>query len=68
MEIELHRLCFSNYPTGKVIFMNDRNFLLTILKLSPPLIKTALVSLSAERVEARIAPISSEIHAEVDTT
>ena len=48
--------------------MDDRNFLLTILKLSPPLIKAALVSLSADRVEGRIAPISSDILVEVDST
>ena len=48
--------------------MDDRNFLLTILKLSPPLIKAALVSLSADRVEGRIAPISSDIITEVDST
>ena len=48
--------------------MNDRNFLLAILKLSPPLIKAALVSLSADRVEGRTAPISSDLITEVDST
>ena len=48
--------------------MEDRNFLLTMLKLSPPLIKIALVSLSADRVESRTAPISSDIITEVDST
>ena len=48
--------------------MDDRNFLLNMLKFSPPLIKAVLVSLTAERLEDRTAPISSDIIAEVDST
>ena len=48
--------------------MDDRNFLLTMLKLSPPLIKVALVSLTADEVEGGTAGIPSTIISEVDST
>ena len=48
--------------------MDDRNFLLTILKLSPPLIKVALASLTADEVEGRIASIPSTLITEVDSS
>ena len=48
--------------------MDDRNFLLTILKLSPPLITVALLSLTADGVESKIALIPSTFITQVDST
>ena len=48
--------------------MDDRNLLLNILKLSPPLIKVVLLSLTADEVEGRTAGIPSSIIAEMDST
>ena len=47
--------------------MDDRNFLLTMLKLSPPLNKVSILSLTADEVEGRTAGIPTTLIAEVDS-
>ena len=48
--------------------MDDRNFLLTMLKLSPSLITVALSSLTADEVEGRTKLILPSLITQIDTS